>query len=101
MLHIECPYCGLRSEEEFHYGGEAHIARPLEPEQLNDTEWADYLFMQSNEKGWRRERWVHSEGCRRWFNVLRHTVTHQIVGSYRANDKPIDIPLDETRSQES
>ena len=32
MLIIECPYCGQRDESEFSYGGEAHIARPLEPD---------------------------------------------------------------------
>ena len=30
MLHIFCPHCGeLRSEEEFHASGQAHIPRPL------------------------------------------------------------------------
>ncbi|MFO1061925.1 MAG: sarcosine oxidase subunit delta [Dongiaceae bacterium] len=31
MLLITCPYCGPRDEEEFSYGGEAHIARPADP----------------------------------------------------------------------
>ncbi|MEG0248784.1 MAG: sarcosine oxidase subunit delta, partial [Pseudomonas sp.] len=32
MLHIFCPHCGeLRSEEEFHASGQAHIPRPLDP----------------------------------------------------------------------
>jgi len=25
------------------------------------------------------ERWVHTAGCRRWFNVVRDTVTHEIT----------------------
>ena len=41
MLLIECPFCGKRDETEFSYAGEAHIARPLETEQLSDAEWAD------------------------------------------------------------
>jgi len=28
MLRIECPWCGLRDEPEFTYGGESHITRP-------------------------------------------------------------------------
>ena len=31
MLLIPCPWCGPRDEIEFHYGGEAHIARPADP----------------------------------------------------------------------
>ncbi|MEB0164296.1 sarcosine oxidase subunit delta, partial [Glaciimonas sp. CA11.2] len=29
MLLITCPWCGPRAESEFHCGGEADIARPL------------------------------------------------------------------------
>ena len=31
MLLIACPWCGARPENEFRYGGEAHIARPPDP----------------------------------------------------------------------
>ena len=34
------------------------------------------------------ERWVHSQGCRQWFNLLRDTVTHRIVLSYRIGEAP-------------
>ena len=46
MLNIECPWCGLRHETEFSYGGEAHIARPENPEELSDKEWADFFSNQ-------------------------------------------------------
>jgi len=82
MLLIQCPYCGLRDETEFHTGGQAHIARPEKPEELSNAEWADYLFMRKNTKGWFAERWVHAAGCRRWFNIERHTVTHEIRRIY-------------------
>ncbi|MGH8639362.1 MAG: sarcosine oxidase subunit delta, partial [Burkholderiales bacterium] len=68
MLRIACPWCGPRDEIEFGYGGEAHIALPPAAEQLPDAAWADYLFMRTNPKGRHRERWVHTHGCRRWFN---------------------------------
>ena len=88
MLLIHCPWCGPRDEIEFKYGGEAHITRPLAPETLSDAEWADYLFMRANPKGLHLERWAHSAGCRRWFNVARDTATNAINGSYRIGEKP-------------
>ncbi|MBR45383.1 MAG: sarcosine oxidase subunit delta [Rhodospirillaceae bacterium] len=86
MLLIDCPYCGPREEIEFSYGGEAHIERPKQPDKLSDAEWADYLFMRNNPKGPLAERWCHSSGCRRWFNVERHTVTHEILRVYKMGE---------------
>ena len=79
MLRITCPYCGLRDQVEFQFGGETHIARPEKPEQASDSEWANYMFYRDNIKGLHYERWVHSFGCRQWFNVARDTVTHEIT----------------------
>lgn len=78
MLLIDCPHCGPRDENEFHYGGQAGIAYPGTPSELTDAEWAAYVFLRDNPKGWFRERWFHSHGCRTWFVVERHTVTHEI-----------------------
>jgi sarcosine oxidase subunit delta len=86
MLLIPCPWCGSRDETEFRCGGEAHIARPAAPDALSDAEWADYLFMRNNPKGRLRERWVHSLGCRRWFNLVRDTVTHEIIAVYEMGE---------------
>ena len=91
MFLIPCPYCGPRDESEFSCGGEAHIARPLDTDRLNDAEWADYLFNRTNTKGVHRERWVHTHGCRRWFNVVRHTATDQILAVYRMGEDPPPI----------
>lgn len=88
MLKIRCPYCGERDEIEFKYGGEAHIVRPEDPDAVDDEEWADFLFMRSNKKGLVRERWMHAQGCRRWFYVLRDTTNHQIIASYKIGEKP-------------
>ena len=83
MLLIKCPWCGNRDETEFSYGGEAGIKRPLTPAELNDQQWADYLFMRKNSKGKFLEQWNHSLGCRQWFIVQRDTVTYEILDSYR------------------
>lgn len=84
MLKIPCPYCGPREETEFAHGGEAHRARPAvtDPDSAPGAEWADYLFMAENPKGWRRERWRHIHGCGRWFNLLRDTATDRIGPAY-------------------
>jgi heterotetrameric sarcosine oxidase delta subunit len=88
MLSIPCPWCGPRDEIEFSYGGEAHIPRPGDPYSLSDEQWADYLFMRANSKGNYHEQWCHSCGCRRWFNVTRHTVTYRIAATYRIGELP-------------
>jgi sarcosine oxidase subunit delta len=88
MLLIPCPWCGPRDEVEFHYGGEARIARPADPGALDDAAWAEYLFMRNNPKGPLAERWVHSAGCRRWFNLVRDTATHRILAVYRIGEPP-------------
>jgi len=89
MLQIGCPWCGVRDEDEFRYGGQSHVTRPA----LNcsDAEWADYLFSRDNPKGVHYERWLHISGCNRWFNVARHTVTHEILLVYRMGERKPDV----------
>ncbi len=93
MLLIPCPYCGPRSEEEFSYGNEAHIARPKAPDKLSDEAWADYVFMRANTKGVFLERWMHAHGCRRWFNVARNTATYEILAVYEMGEKPPKLKM--------
>jgi heterotetrameric sarcosine oxidase delta subunit len=88
VLLIPCPWCGPRDEIEFRYGGQAHVSYPPDPGRLSDAEWADYLFMRDNPKGEWSERWMHAAGCRRWFNTVRSTVTHEILGTYRIGEEP-------------
>jgi heterotetrameric sarcosine oxidase delta subunit len=46
-------------------------------------------------KGLHLERWVHSFGCRQWFNVVRDTATHEIVEVIRMGI-PAETPLPDT-----
>ena len=92
MLHIPCPHCGLRNETEFHYGAEAGVAYP-DPNAMTDSEWAKYLHIRANPKGWLAERWVHFAGCGRWFNLWRNTITHEIGPSYLPFTKQPNVPL--------
>ncbi len=91
MLLLECPWCGPRSEEEFSCGGEGHIVRPLNSEDLDDAAWGDYVFMRGNEKGVFFERWRHAHGCGQWFNVARSTISNEILAIYRVGDDKPEI----------
>ncbi len=86
MQLIPCPWCGPREEAEYHYGGQAHVAYPHAPAECSDEQWAQYLFFRDNPKGPFAERWMHSAGCRRWFNVVRDTATHKLLAVYRVGD---------------
>ena len=88
MMLIACPFCGPRDETEFSCGGEAHITRPHTEKKISDSEFADYLFMRDNPKGLFLERWRHTAGCRRWFNMARDTVSHEIVEIYPMGTLP-------------
>jgi sarcosine oxidase subunit delta len=88
MLLIACPWCGKRPENEFRYGGEAHIARPSDPASQDDAAWAEFLYRRSNPKGTHAERWRHINGCGRFFNCVRDTVSDRISATYRPGETP-------------
>ena len=94
MQQIPCPWCGPRDDWEFHYGAEAHVARPETPSEMSDEDWMGYLYLRSNTKGPFRERWMHAAGCRRWFNVIRNTVSNEILGVYKVGETPPPLPGD-------
>jgi sarcosine oxidase subunit delta len=80
MMQIPCIHCGLRDESEFVCGGTSHLTRPgLEQ---SDQAWGEYLFFRDNPKGRHVERWRHAQGCGQWFNLVRNTVTHEILSVY-------------------
>ncbi len=88
MLLINCPYCGERDQSEFSNGGEAHVARPKNPELVSDREWSEYVFIRANPKGIFYERWVHIHGCKKWFNAVRNTSTDEILKIYKLGEEP-------------
>ncbi|MBV2142364.1 sarcosine oxidase subunit delta [Falsochrobactrum sp. TDYN1] len=93
MLLIRCPYCEMeRPELEFSYAGEAHIARPADPSALSDDEWRDFLFTRANPRGTHYERWRHINGCGRFFNAVRDTVSDKFVKTYKAGEpRPVQV----------
>jgi sarcosine oxidase, subunit delta len=96
MLLIPCPYCGPRPEIEFKCGGQAHVARPANPDIESDEAWAAFLYFRDNPRGLHAERWVHSHGCQRWFNSLRDTVSDTIVASYKVGVQRPDATIAST-----
>ncbi len=76
MLRIECPWCGVRNEDEFSYGGDASVQRPTDADALDA--WYDYVYTRDNLAGKHTEHWQHVSGCRAWITVVRDTMTHEI-----------------------
>jgi sarcosine oxidase subunit delta len=83
MLRIECPWCGVRNEDEFSYGGDASVQRPADSGSLD--EWYDYVYTRDNSAGQHTEHWQHLNGCRAWITVVRDTVTHEIFDTAPAS----------------
>ena len=80
MFIIDCPYCKeARALNQFSPAGVAFISRPMNPEQLSDDEWADYVFYRTNHKGDHWEQWVHTNGCRKYLLVKRSTISHEVI----------------------
>ena len=78
MNRIPCPHCGERDLEEFYYGGDAGLKRPAQNDQSIEN-WHDFVYLRDNPRGPHDELWYHSFGCRRWFKLVRDTLTHEIL----------------------
>ncbi|WP_343562593.1 sarcosine oxidase subunit delta [Kiloniella sp. b19] len=76
-MKINCPCCGPRSSGEFSYEGDALRTRPADDNQDREN-WASYVYGRENPRGWHREYWQHTGGCRSILEVERNTVTHEI-----------------------
>ena len=46
MLHIKCPHCGMRSQNEFSYGGDGTVKRPELNQEVSDQEWNDFVYLE-------------------------------------------------------
>jgi heterotetrameric sarcosine oxidase delta subunit len=79
-MRLPCPYCGTRDENEFIFGGPAHLERPTFD--CSDATWTTYLYLRDNPVGIQFERWQHLYGCGQWFNLVRDTVSHEIYRAY-------------------
>jgi sarcosine oxidase subunit delta len=80
MQLIPCPFCGPRSETEFHFGGDPGNHRPDGNTAVEDHDWSDYLYLRNNIRGPTSEIWMHMT-CGEIFRLDRNTLNHQIIGS--------------------
>jgi sarcosine oxidase subunit delta len=84
MQIFACPFCGPRTENEFHYGGEAGNLRP-EGGDVVPERWGAYLYMRDNPKGKTREVWLHMP-CGEFFVMERDSVSHQVFAMTALTD---------------
>ena len=83
MKIMNCPLNGPRNISEFICFGE--VTQMPNPQELNDEEWADYMWMSNNTAGVVHEWWCHS-ATSYWFIAERNTVTDEILKTYPASD---------------
>ena len=84
MQIFTCPFCGPRTESEFHYGGEAGNIRPEGADVAADS-WANYLYKRANPKGPTREVWLHMT-CGEFFVMERDSMTHKVFAAKALDD---------------
>ncbi len=80
-MRIPCPYCGLRSHDEFVYYGDATLRRPDASVADAERAFFEYVYIRDNPAGPHRELWFHAGGCHEWLVVSRDTRTHEISGA--------------------
>lgn len=85
MQLFSCPFCGPRSESEFHFGGDFGNLRPEGFRDVSAGEWAAYLYTRNNPKGTASEVWMHTT-CGEFFRMERDTVTHEVLACARLQD---------------
>lgn len=77
MQIFTCPFCGPRSEAEFHFNTDSGNFRPTGEDV---TAWTDYLWFRHNRRGQTREIWMHLT-CREVFEMERDTVTGAVIST--------------------
>ena len=89
MLLIRCPYCEMeRPELEFRYAGQAHVARAADPESPIRRGLGEIPLFPLQSEGPSRRALAPSNGCGRFFNCLRDTVSDKIAATYKAGPSP-------------
>lgn len=81
-MRLDCPFCGLRDEGEFTYEGPVMDWPALD---ATRAKWVDAVFMRDQPKGETQELWRHHLGCGSFLEILRNTVTHEIVSVAHAD----------------
>ncbi len=69
-FQLTCPNCGKRPVQEFAFKSEF---RPRPEPDAPFSDWGDYVYHRTNQKGTQVEWWFHRSGCQSWFLVERDT----------------------------
>lgn len=80
MQLFTCPFCGPRTENEFHFCGDFGNARPEGFQDVTAGQWSTYLHTRNNPKGAASEVWMHTT-CGEFFRMQRDTVTHAVAAT--------------------
>lgn len=80
MQLLTCPFCGARSESEFHFGGDLGNLRPEGGADVPAETWANYLYFRNNKRGAASEVWMHMT-CGELFRMDRDTVDNGVIAS--------------------
>ncbi len=83
MKILTCPLNGPRNISEFACGGEVTVQH--DPRDLEDSAWADHVFLSNNTLGVVREWWCHTASSY-WFIAERNTATDEILRTYPASE---------------
>lgn len=84
MQLFPCPFCGLRSEKEFQFGGDFGNLRP-DGADISPERWSSYLHHRDNPQGVASEVWMHMT-CGELFRLERDTVTHAVSSSHALSE---------------
>ena len=82
MKRVHCPLNGLRNISEFVYGGEVEEMPSID---ASVRDWATYIFLDNNTKGFTREWWFHVPSSY-WFIAERNTSTEEFIRTYPVSE---------------
>ncbi len=83
MKILNCPLNGPRNISEFICFGQ--VTAELNPDGIDNEQWADYIWLHDTPQGIVREWWCHLPSSY-WFIAERNTVTDEIVKTYPASE---------------
>ena len=76
MQQFNCPFCGMRDQSEFTYVREV---APVPTLAAAPADWQRFVYARDNPCGAHAEWWHHNHGCRQMLEIVRDTLTHEVL----------------------
>ncbi len=76
MQQFRCPFCGTRDQSEFTYVREV---APVPALDAAPADWQRFVYARDNPCGAHAEWWHHNHGCRQILEIVRDTLTHEVL----------------------